>query len=141
MRLIQLLEQKNHYLEKFLTLNELQLKLISQTEIDTLDEFYEKREKILEIIQYIDSQITNAYQSHSEHEINQEETAIQKLLFIKDEYVYRILDQDIQILACIDQARQSILSELSDIQNAKKAIKGYHSKSTGNKNLNRTKIY
>lgn len=141
MRLIQLLEQKNHYLEKFLTLNELQLKLIEQTEIDTLDEFYEKREKILEIIQYIDGQITNAYQSHTTHETNLEANNIQKLLFIKDEYVYRILDQDIQILACIDQARQSIISELSDIQTAKKAIKGYHSKSTTSKTLNRSKIY
>lgn len=138
MRLIQLLEQKNHYLEKFLTLNELQLKLIEQTEIDTLDEFYQKREKILEIIQYIDAQITNAYQSHSDKDLNAEESTIQKLLFIKDEYVYRILDQDIQLLACIDQARQSIISELSEIQTAKKAIKGYHSKSNNGKSINRS---
>lgn len=135
MRLIQLLEQKNHYLEKFLTLNELQIRLLSDTNADTLDEFYEQREKILEIIQYIDSQISESYQNLSTTESGQAQAQVQKLLFVKDEYVHRILDQDIQILGMIDQIKSAIMSELSDIRSSRKALKGYKS-GPSNRKLN-----
>jgi len=125
MRLIQLLEQKNHYLEKFYALNDLQLKLLEDNEIDTLDEFYEKREKILNIITYIDEQIKEAYGNLSTSAAEEHEHTIQRLLFIKDEYVHRILDQEISILAKIDFIKSGILSELIELKSSQKALRGY----------------
>jgi hypothetical protein len=127
MRLIQLLEQKNHYLEQFYSLNHLQLNLLQNGETDTLNEFYEKREKILDILSYIDNQTAEAYKKISLTEQNQ--THVLKLLFIKDEYVHRILEQEMHILSKMDQMKTGILSELIDIKNTRKALKGYHSHS------------
>lgn len=124
MRLIQLLEQKNHYLEKFFSLNDLQARLLVDNEIDTLDEFYHQREKLLDIISYIDEQITEAY---SQFDGKQMATEVQRLLFIKDEYVHRILDQEVTILSLMDQLKSGILSELIEIKANQKAIKGYRS--------------
>jgi hypothetical protein len=127
MRLIQLLEQKNHYLEKFFALNDLQLRLLDDAEIDTLDEFYEKREKILGILIYIDEQLKEAYGNLNPSEAEKHEQTIQKLLFIKDEYVHRILDQEISVLAKLDSIKSGILSELIEIKSSQKAIRGYRS--------------
>ena len=142
MRIIQLLEQKNHYLEKFLTLNELQLRLLEETDVDTLDEFYQKREKILALLKYIDEQLSLSQQELGAQTLisEEQEAAIQKLLFIKDEYVFRILDQDVQILAKMDAIKTQILNELSEIQSAKKAVRGYHSKGATQRSTGRNKL-
>lgn len=127
MRLIQLFEKKNHYLEKFFALNELQLKLLQSGEIGTLDEFYLKREKILEIINYIDSQASEFYQDHGNQEaIKLNQKAINKLLFIKDEYVHHILEQDLNILEIIDRIKSNLLTEITDIKSNRVALGKYH---------------
>lgn len=130
MRLIQLLEQKNHYLEKFYALNDLQIRLLNDGEIDTLEEFYGKREKVLEILGYIDEQIKEAYSNLSSKLATQHEQMIQRLLFTKDEYVHRILDQEVTVLAKIDQMKSSILSEIIDLKSSQKALKGYRSQTS-----------
>lgn len=56
-RIITLLNEKNHYLEKFYSLNERELKNFLDGHYDGLEPFYDSREKILEIIKYIDAQI------------------------------------------------------------------------------------
>jgi len=127
MRLIQLLEQKNHYLEKFYALNDLQMRLLNDAEIDTLDEFYERREKILEILSYIDGQTKEALSNLQPNDAQKYEASIQKLLFIKDEYVHRILDQEISILAKIDNLKSSVLAEIMDLKSTQKALRGYRS--------------
>jgi hypothetical protein len=133
MRIIQLLEQKNHYLEKFYALNDLQIRLLNDAEIDTLDEFYDRREKIIEILGYIDNQTKEAYSNLNPLDAQQNAETIQKLLFIKDEYVHRILDQEMQILAKIDDLKSSILAEIIELKSTRKALKSYHSQSTSRK--------
>ena len=57
LRIITLLNQKNHYLEKFYSLNETEIIHFSAGYFDNLDSFYQTREKILEMIKYLDGEI------------------------------------------------------------------------------------
>ncbi|MCS6837654.1 MAG: hypothetical protein NZ480_02310 [Bdellovibrionaceae bacterium] len=139
MDLIQLMEQKNHFLEQFYSLNELQVKLLRAGAVETLDEFYQKREKILEILRYLDGQIhqimdTPTYKHVGTHDFphSQVKKDLQKALKIKEEYVFRIMEQELQILSLMDEIKSAILKELIEIQSQKKALRGYHSKTTEN---------
>ena len=44
---------------------------------------------------------------------------------IKDEYVERIIHQDLDVLSCIDKAKTEIIRELQSIKKNKKAVSGY----------------
>lgn len=126
MRIVQLLEQKNHFLEKLLSLNELQASLLRSGETDTLDEFYERREKIMDTIQYIDNQLAVCYQQ-DQNLPEEQTTQVRKLLFIKDEYVKRILEQEVMILSLIDEIKTQLLREWTETKEQRKALQGYHS--------------
>lgn len=129
-RIITLLNEKNHYLEKFYSLNEVELVNFAQGQFDNLDYFYQTRERILDVLKYVDAQIEKA---HSEVEyvgvVNEESRrGIKEALAIKDEYVARIIEQDIQVLACIETAKNSIIRELQEVRRNRKAVGGYKTK-------------
>ncbi|MFN8791747.1 MAG: flagellar protein FliT [Bdellovibrionales bacterium] len=122
-RLITLIYEKNHYLEKFYAQNEVELKNFLTGEFANLDSFYSAREKILEMIRYVDAQIERIQNSIQLSDFEKKE--LRKALRIKDEYVERILQQDLEVLSCIDRAKSEIISELQQIRKGKKAISGY----------------
>lgn len=134
-RIIQLLTQKNHYLEKFYSLNEEELFNFQCGNFDNIENFYQTREKILETVRYIDGQLDEV---QSEFPIAAESTIVnvehslrremREHLAIKDEYVNRILGQDLEILSCIEKAKSEIIRELRDIRKNKKAFSGYKSR-------------
>jgi len=126
LRIITLLNQKNHYLEKFYSLNESELIRFSGRNFDGLEEFYQTREKILEMIKYLDAEIDQAPSPETipDEDFKQE---LREALAIKDEYVNRILSQDLEILSCIETAKSDIIRELQDIRRARKAVGGYKS--------------
>ena len=129
-RIIALLNEKNHYLEKFYSLNETELANFAQAQFDNLDSFYQTRERILDVIKYVDAQIerinddTQALTTITDEERNQ----VREALAIKDQYVAKIIEQDIQVLACIEMAKNSIIRELQDLRRNRKAIGGYKTK-------------
>lgn len=129
-RIISLLNEKNHYLEKFYSLNEVELVNFAQGQFDNLQSFYQTREKILDVLKYVDSQIDRAHNDMSPDAVmtQADRQQIKESLTIKDEYVSRIIEQDIQVLACIETAKNSIIRELQDVRRNKKAIGGYKSK-------------
>lgn len=129
-RIINLLDQKNHYLEKFYSLNENELLNFANKNFDHLESFYQTREDILNTIRYIDDEIDKAETSILAAE---EKRQMNEALAIKDEYVARILAQDLEILSCIESAKSSIIRELQEIKRAKKAVGSYKSKSTVNR--------
>lgn len=133
-RIIQLLTQKNHYLEKFYSLNEDELINFQIGNFDNIEYFYRTREKILETVRYIDDQISEAQNelpvSAGGEAMDVEPSTRQEVrehLAIKDEYVNRILAQDLEILSCIEKAKSEIIRELRDIRKNKKAFSGYKS--------------
>jgi len=122
-RLITLIYEKNHYLEKFYAQNETELKNFLNGEFANLDSFYSAREKILEMIRYVDAQIEKIQNSIQLSDFEKKE--LRKALRIKDEYVERILQQDLEVLSCLDRAKSEIIFELQQIRKGKKAISGY----------------
>ena len=131
-RIIQFLNEKNHFLEKFLTLNEKQIHKMESGEFDAVENFYNQREDILKIIKYIDAEINKAQLVHKEVNgvyTDEQKRIIKGALTVKDQYVEQILEQDICILALIDQAKTQIIKELQDVRLGQRAMAGYKSKS------------
>ena len=126
-RIITLLDEKNHYLEKFFALTEVELANFAQGQFGNLESFYQTRERILDILKYVDAQIDKAqaeltYLGAIDEESRQ---AVKESLAIKDEYVSRIIEQDIQVLACIENAKNTIIKELQEVRQNRKAVSGY----------------
>lgn len=135
-RIISLLQEKNHYLEKFYSLNETELVNFSMGNFETLETFYNTRERILEILKYIDGQLEqeNSALLDAANVPSDERLLIKQAMHAKDEYVGRIIEQDLEILACIEAAKSNIIRELQDVRRARKAVGGYKSP-TFNKRL------
>jgi hypothetical protein len=128
MRLAQFLNEKNHFLEKFYSLNEGQIERMQKGLFDDLEEFYNKREDLLKIIKYVDAEIYKAHQIHKEMSIEfseLEKRNIREALKAKEVYAKNILEQDLVILGMIDMAKSEIIKELKGIQKSKKALQGY----------------
>lgn len=130
-RIINLINQKNHYLEKFYSANESELLNFVAGDFSNLESFYQNREKILEMIKYIDGQLEAASSEGNELSAT-ERKDVSEGLAIKDEYVNRILGQDLEILATIEDAKSSIIRELQDVRKTRKAVGSYRSRTFNN---------
>lgn len=127
-RLIQFLNEKNHFLEKFFALNESQITRLEKGMFEELETFYNQREDLLKIIKYIDSEIHKAHMQHKDNfgKFSEEQKSeIRDSLRAKEAYVIRILEQDLQVLGLIDDAKSTIIRELKGIQKSRKALNGY----------------
>lgn len=125
-RVITLLNEKNHYLEKFYSLNESELVFIKSGNFDNLDSFYETRERILEMIRYLDSELGVSQQESNPSDLSGDDRkTIVESLRVKTEYVNRILAQDLEVLACIESAKSDIIRELQEVKKVKKAVSKY----------------
>ncbi|MGZ3691728.1 MAG: hypothetical protein ACXVAX_09500 [Pseudobdellovibrio sp.] len=127
-RLIQFLNEKNHFLEKFYALNEAQIARLEAGLFDQVEKFYNQREDLLNIIKYIDAEVQKAHGLHKEMsgQYNEEQKAeIRNALRTKEAYVKRILEQDLLVLGLIDDAKSQIIRELKDVTKARKALNGY----------------
>lgn len=126
LRILELIEHRNHHLEQFYSLNETELDNISRLDYSNLELFYNSREKILEAIRYIDSEM-EVEQKKDLQLTDTDKKEISSGLAIKEEYVTRILAQDLEILSCIESAKSSIIRELQEMKRARKAVSSYKS--------------
>lgn len=127
-RLIQFLNEKNHFLEKFYTLNEAQITRLNAGLFDEIEKFYNQREDLLKIIKYVDGEIQKSHGLHKDMSgkfTEEQKAEIRDSLRIKEAYVKRILEQDLQVLGMIDDAKSQIIRELQGIAQSKKALAGY----------------
>lgn len=127
-RLIQFLNEKNHFLEKFFALNESQLERLQIGNFEELEAFYNQREDLLKIIKYIDAEIHKAHMLHKDvvgQFTDEQKSEIRNSLRTKEAYVKRILEQDLQVLGMIDDAKSLIIKELQGIKQARRALTGY----------------
>lgn len=134
-RIITLLNEKNHYLEKFYSLNEVELANFAQGQFDNIEYFYQTRERILDVLKYVDAQIERAHDDATQMGgvTEAQRREVREALAIKDEYVTRIIEQDIQVLACIEMAKNSIIKELQEVRRNKKGVSGYKAKTFQNR--------
>lgn len=129
-RLVQTLNEKNHFLEKFYSLNESQIEKLRAGNFDDIERFYNQREDLLKILKYVDSEINRSHLLHKDLTGSfdaAQKTAIKECLRAKEMYVKRILDQDLVVLGLIDDAKSQIIRELQDVKKASRALSGYKS--------------
>ncbi len=126
--IVNLLNEKNICLRRFVDLNEKEMDFIVAGNFDNLDRFYSAREGILEIIQRVDQMIGMASLSFAE-EAPDETTAnnVKRCMEQKDFLVKRILAQDLEILAKIESAKSEIIKELAETKATRKAVGSYKS--------------
>lgn len=127
-RLISLMKEKNHFLEKYMNLNERESIHFQSGIFDRLEMFYADRERILEIIKYLDGEIDREQASLDPQEMDRESKAeIAAQLEIKKEVVDQVLKQDLDILSLIEKEKSNIIRELQDLRRDRKGISGYKS--------------
>lgn len=127
-RLIQFLNEKNHFLEKFFSLNESEITRLQAGGFDQLETFYNQREDLLKIIKYIDNEVHRSHQLHKDvsgQYTEEQKRQIRDMLRTKEAYVKRILEQDLVILGLIDSAKSQIIQELQGVKKTRKALGGY----------------
>ncbi len=130
MRIIQLLNEKNHFLEKFYSLNENQIRRLDQGQFDDIERFYNQREDLLKILKYVDAEINKSHVAYRQETMAldpAQKSSIRDCLRIKEMYVKKILEQDLIVLGLIDDAKSQIIRELQDIKKASRALSGYKS--------------
>ena len=125
--IINLLNDKNFHLGKFLELNETELLNFTEGNFDNLEVFYQSRETILDLIRCIDRLIEAAASSQGETPSVSDQNKKQMVIAMNDknDLVQRILAQDLQILSVIEQAKSQIIRDLRTVQAGKKAIGAY----------------
>lgn len=125
---LNLLEEKNNYLEKFVALNRLQLRKLQQNDFAELEDFRECRENILNIVKHIDARIEQRTENVPTDLIPPEaKVRLQSLLDGKDELVHTILAQDLEIMQIIESAKSQIIVELQSVKKVRKGISSYKS--------------
>ena len=127
--IIELLNEKNFCLEKFIRVNEKELTHFREGNFDGLEDFYAQREGLLEIIKRIDFLIDEKNQGPID--VSQINDEFKKLVLeaqrCKNDLVSQILQQDLEILSALENAKSDIIRELSSVRSNKKAISSYKS--------------
>lgn len=124
---IALLREKNHHLEKFYWVNEQELINFGAGNFDSVEDFYQARESLLERIAIIDTHLEPESEIVDETISERHRSEIETLLRSKDELVKAILAQDLQILEYIEREKSNIIRELKVTANVKRAVGAYAS--------------
>jgi hypothetical protein len=127
-KIAQLLEEKNHFLEKFHDLNEAELLQFCKGNFDNLEQFYQQRERLLEMIKHVDDKLGEIQSADwTPEEEKACRSRIADSFVIKEDLVAEILSQDLQILSCIDSEKSQIIRDLQKIKKSKSAVGAYRS--------------
>jgi hypothetical protein len=127
-RVIELLKEKNQYLEKFYWVNEQELINFGVGNFDSVEDFYQVREKLLELIAGVDGSIEKENKRKISTPVSDNlRDQVELILCSKEELVKSILAQDLQILTYIEKEKSNIIRELRSNAQAKKAVGAYAS--------------
>ncbi len=130
-KLVELLDEKNQYLEKFFELNETELHCFADGNFDNVEVFYQSREKILDIVRCIDGLVDDEVNALSDHAVTTHLRAeIQEIMDQKDRLAKQILAQDLRVLSAIEDEKSNIIRELKNTKQTRKVVSAYHSGKT-----------
>jgi hypothetical protein len=120
-----LLQEKNSLLDSFLTLTVEELAKVKKKKYDTLERFYQHRDKILNLIKVISEHCDRQL---NETPLNSEEQRLAKQLVAQnDDVINRILDLDLEMIAIVDHEKNLVIRELQSVSANKKILKAYRS--------------
>lgn len=122
--LIELVKEKNHFLKKFYLLNSKELENFNNGKFENLEYFYQQREKLIEIIDYIKTKIEKI-SDHEELKDCLQNKEIRTIEANNNSIAKDILSQDAEILALIENAKNTIIKELQKIKKGKTIVSKY----------------
>ena len=129
-KILNLLDEKNHYLEKFYKLNENELINLSGQNYENIEIFYAAREGLLRMINKIDDMVDEQIQ-FNEIEIKSLSGIYKKKLLAslsyKTDVVNLILAQDLEIISYVERAKSELINELTKVSKEKslsRSLKG-----------------
>ena len=123
--IIELLKEKNFYLERFLEESRKERASFKARRFDNLEPLYKKREQILQNIQSIDARINKMCADKSEEILNMPNKGEMQTLLktIKDNVRY-IMEEDIEIISCIENEKTKIIKEISQTKEGRRVLNG-----------------
>jgi hypothetical protein len=127
-KLIELLDEKNQYLQRFFEINETELLNFADGYFDNVESFYQAREKILDIVRCIDTLVDDEVAHLKENDVSSPlRDELKDLMTEKERLAKQILAQDLQLLAAIETEKSNIIRELKSTGQNKKAVAAYKS--------------
>jgi hypothetical protein len=127
-KLLMLLKEKNFYLEKFFEESEKERKSFKARKFENLQALYKTRESILLNIADIDEKITSVNLRKMELD-EKTKGELSGILENKKQIISKILDQDLQIISCVEKEKSSIINKISSLREGKMLINKYRQKS------------
>ncbi|MBY0314536.1 MAG: flagellar protein FliT [Bdellovibrionales bacterium] len=125
-QIVLLLKEKNNHLEMFYDISERERKSFKARNFDNLEDLYRIREDILENIHTIDSKIEVYSASANKSQLTDtSKKEIESCLGQKEKLVNKILEQDLQILSCIESEKSSMLKKLTSVRTGRRLLKAY----------------
>lgn len=128
-KIVTLLQERNKFLTKFSALNTAEIQKLVNGDFQSIDAFYSTREGILDIIKHVEVMIEKRLQYLGDFSTVSlsVKKLVSNLLKERDQLVNQILAQDLEILECIDQAKNEIIRELHSVRKNRKVIGSYKS--------------
>ena len=111
----------NRMLEHLYSLNEGQYAKIASGDISDLDQFYNSRERILEIIKYLSFELEQVEAK------DLDKGQISQMINIRKLYLEKIIEIDLKIFGLLDSVKSVLLKELSENKSTQKVLKAYKS--------------
>lgn len=125
-QIVLLLKEKNNHLEMFYDISERERKSFKARNFDNLEDLYRIREDILENINTIDLKIEVYSASANKSQLTDtSKKEIESCLGQKEKLVNKILEQDLQILSCIESEKSSMLKKLTSVRTGRRLLKAY----------------
>lgn len=113
---IEYLEMKNHYYEKFFTVTSKLVSLASQNQWKELEFFVDSRDRILAILRSFDHKIEAAMEKYEKNEslLAQYRDKVKALFAKRQAWADKILQQDLKLISVIDDFKTETIRELKD---------------------------
>ena len=125
-KIIDLLKEKNFYLERFLEESKKERTRFKARKFENLDNLYQKREQILKNIQSIDKRINDICESEGSELLNPpKKNEISIMLANIKTNVRSILEEDLQIISFIENEKTKIIQDIGKTKEGRKVLKGY----------------
>ena len=126
-QLIELLRERNNYLEKFHNINEKELVNLGEGRFENLEFFYGRREGILNILSQLDHMIGEVSRDKMEELTFEEKDKkeVLKAVEYKDVLVTEILSQDLQVLSLVESAKTEMIKDLVGLEVARQDMKSH----------------
>lgn len=127
--LLELHKEKKHFLNEFMALNAREISNFANGNFEGLNQFYHRRESILEILQFIEEKIALQIENPDLPSLNlTEKKMLESAVNEIHKLAQEIVKQDMDLLSLIDGTKSAIIKELQNLKRNKKGVGSYKTK-------------